>query len=82
MNSICIFAHFNKSNNLEEYVFDYLKTMKDLVDQIIFVSSSQIEAENINLLNKIIDKIIIKENVGYDFGSWKEGLLFIKKNLN
>ena len=80
MNSICIFAHFNKNNNLEDYVIDYIKTLKELVDEIIFVSTSDIETEKISLLKKITNKIIIKENVGYDFGSWREGLLFIRKN--
>ena len=80
MKSICIFAHFNKNNNLEEYVIDYLKAVKELVDEIIFVSTSDIKPYKIDLLNTIVNKIIIKENKGYDFGSWKEGLFFIKKN--
>lgn len=84
MNSICIFAHFNKNNSLEDYVIDYLKTLRNFVDEIIFISSSDLTSEKKNLLNKIVREIIIKENKGYDFGSWKEGLIFLKnkyKNL-
>jgi len=80
MGSICIFAHFNKNNSLEEYVIDYLKTIKELVDEVIFISTSELDKNKIILLNKIVCKIFIKENKGYDFGSWKEGLLFIKDN--
>ena len=80
MKSICIFAHFNKNNNLEEYVIDYLNAIKELVDEIIFVSTSDIKPYKIDLLNTLVNKIIIKENKGYDFGSWKEGLFFIKNN--
>ena len=80
MKSICIFAHFNKNNNLEEYVIDYLNAIKELVDEIIFVSTSDIKPYKINLLNTLVNKIIIKDNKGYDFGSWKEGLIFIKNN--
>ena len=80
MNSVCIFAHFNKTNNLENYVIDYLNAIKELVDEIIFVSTSDIKPHKINLLNTIVSKIIIKENKGYDFGSWKDGLFFIKNN--
>ena len=80
MKSICIFAHFNKNNNLEDYVIDYLNSIKELVDEIIFVSTSDIKPYKIDLLNTLVNKIIIKENKGYDFGSWKEGLFFIKNN--
>ena len=80
MKSICIFAHFNKNNYLEEYVIDYLKTIKELVDEVIFISTSDLDKDKKFILNKIVSKIIIKENEGYDFGSWKEGLLFIKNN--
>ena len=82
MNSICIFAHFNKNNSLEDYVINYLKTMRNLVDEIIFISTSDLTSDKKNLLNQIVNKIIIKENKGYDFGSWREGLLLIKNNYN
>ena len=80
MKRICVFAHFNKTNNLEDYVIDYLNALKELVDEIIFVSTSDIKPHKINLLKNIVNKIIIKENKGYDFGSWKDGLFFIKNN--
>ena len=80
MNSICIFAHFNKNNDLEEYVIDYLKTIKSLVDEVIFISTSDLKTTKINFLKEIVQEIIIRQNEGYDFGSWKEGLLFIKNN--
>ena len=62
MNSICIFAHFNKNNSLEEYVIDYLKTIKELVDEVIFISTSELDKNKIILLNKIFLKIFIQEN--------------------
>ena len=80
MKKICIFAHFNKNNNLENYVMDYLNTLKNLVDEIIFVSTTDIKTDKMNILDSLVNKIIIKENRGYDFGSWREGLLFIKNN--
>ena len=80
MKKICIFAHFNKNNNLEDYVIDYLNTLRNLVDEIIFVSTTDIKTDKMNILDSLVNKIIIKENRGYDFGSWREGLLFIKNN--
>ena len=73
---ICIFAHFNKNNNLENYVINYLNTLRNLVDEIIFVSTTDIKTDKMNILDSLVNKIIIKENRGYDFGSWREGLLF------
>ena len=64
MGSICIFAHFNKNNSLEECVekLDYLETIKELVDEVIFISTSDIDKDKRSLLKKIVSKIIIKDN--------------------
>ena len=80
MKSICIFAHFNKNDDLEKYVIDYLKTIKNLVDGIIFISTSDLKTKKTILLEEIVHKIIIRKNEGYDFGSWQEGLFFVKNN--
>ena len=62
MKKICIFAHFNKNNNLEDYVIDYLNTLRNLVDEIIFVSTTDIKTDKMNILDSLVNKIIIKEN--------------------
>ena len=37
---IFIYVHFNKNNSLEDNVIDYLKTIKELVEEIFFIMSN------------------------------------------
>ena len=54
---ICIFVHFNKNNSLEDNVIDYLKRIKELVEENFFISKSKIDKENKIILNNIVSKI-------------------------
>ena len=56
MLTIYIFAHFNKNNFLEDNLIDYLKTIKELVQEVFFISKSEIDTEKLlqkNIFSKI-----------------------------
>ena len=53
---IFIYVHFNKNNSLEDNVIDYLKTIKELVEEIFFMSTSEIDTDKF-LHNNIVSKI-------------------------
>lgn len=77
---ICIFAHYDEENIINNSVLNYLIELNNNNYQIIFVSTS----EKLNLTNlKKIEKYtllrIIRRNIGYDFYSWKTGFQFINK---
>lgn len=53
---IFIFVQFNKNNSLEDNVIDYLKTIKELVEEIFFMSTSETDTDkflNKNIISKI-----------------------------
>ncbi len=56
MLKICSFAHFFKNKSLEDNVINYLKTIKELVEEIFFISTSQIDSNKF-LKNNIVSKI-------------------------
>lgn len=73
--TLTIFSHFDHENKIDDYVIYYLKSLKEISNEIVFVSTSQLEnSEQIKLIN-ICTKVIIRENIGYDFMSYKVGLL-------
>ncbi len=80
MKRLCVFAHWDRDNIIDDYVIYYLKELKKVCDCIIFVSDTNCSPEKIE---NIADYIIIEKHGEYDFGSYKRGFLLAKeKNLN
>lgn len=80
--NLTIFSHFDKDNHIADYVTFYLKSLSTFSD-IIFVSTSKsLSDEEIEKIKPFCRDIVVKENYGYDFGSWKSGLNLIGQQLN
>jgi rhamnosyltransferase len=75
MKRILFFVHYNKYNGLLEYVLHLLKNIKSIYNRIVFISNSFIPHKQKENLNGLCDTIIIRENNGFDFGAWKDGIL-------
>lgn len=73
MQDICLFAHFDKDDKVDEYVLHYLKKIKELRFSIIFISTATLPAVEIERLRTDCSDIILRENTGLDFGSWSAG---------
>lgn len=77
---LAVFASFNKDGLILDYVVYYLKELKKVVDGIIFVTDNPILPTE---LEKIKDFIVYAEcqrHEEYDFGSYKRGFFWAKKN--
>ena len=79
----CVFAHYDKSSSVADYVHHYLLSLKEAGFQTIFVSTSKsIEEESIERLKTTCIAACTRPNSGYDFGSYKKGIeLLISKNI-
>lgn len=76
----CVFSHFDTNNKIERHVIHYLNEIATLGYVIIFVSTSNsLTAESIQELKSFCRVICVRENVGYDFGSYKEGIQLIQE---
>jgi len=71
MKRTIIFAHYDKDNIIDDYVVDYLKALRPLASELIFVSDSDLLASEVSKLD--IDKAIVGKHGEYDFGSYKRG---------
>ena len=74
MKRLAVFAHYDRDNLLDDYVFRYLAGLKCVVDSIVFVSASRLSDASVGRLKTLCDTVMLRENVGYDFGSWQAGL--------
>lgn len=77
-NYIAIFAHFDKDNIIDDYAIEYLKGLKEVAKEIIFVSDCNLEEKELKKLDGLCFDFIAQKHGEYDFGSWKRGLLKLK----
>lgn len=78
----CIFAHFDPDGIVADYVFDYLRQVRDLGADIVFVSTSlSLRDDDISLLRSMCSDIIRRRNITADFGSWKLGIAILGDDI-
>lgn len=80
MKRLCIFAHWDKDNIVDDYVIYYLNALNEISDYIIFVSDSDLSTDEIQKIKGVASFIQAKEHGEYDFGSYKRGLLIAKES--
>lgn len=78
MRRAVIFAHFDRDDLLADYVLYSLAAIKSVADNVIFVSTSNLNNTDLNKLNDSCDVVICRENIGYDFYSYRAGLLHLE----
>lgn len=71
---IAFFVHYDKNDNLLEEDIYYIKELKKIMKYLVFITNSNLSEDNLNLINQYVDKVIQRENIGFDFGAWKDGL--------
>lgn len=75
----CVFSHFDQNNQVAPYVFNYLNELRNAGLNIIMVStSSKLRPVDVEELKKYCSACILRENKGYDFGSYKIGIEFLE----
>lgn len=76
----CVFSHFDANDLVERHVLHYLGQLKQCGYEVVFVSTSKAIPEvSLNALSKVCHTVCIRENVGYDFGSYKVGIQWLKQ---
>lgn len=81
---ICLLAHYNKDSVIPEWLYHYIKELKKSGCDIVIIISSPIVKNSCK--NKLLAHeigFIHRNNIGYDFGSWRtaiKALPTIQKN--
>lgn len=72
---LCVFAHYDRDGIIDDYVIHYLEALARLGCETVFVSTAPgLDANCIERIRPLTTRIILRENRGYDFGSWRDGL--------
>lgn len=75
-----VFAHFDIDNRIDDYVIYYLRKIREVCAFIIFVTTSDLRKQEISKIEGLCEKVIVRENKGHDFISYKYGLSILEKN--
>ena len=78
MNRILFYIHYNKSDELSGHVLYQLEQIRPLFSRVIFISNSHLDQNHIEKLKMIgIFEIIQRENIGFDFAAWRDGMKYV-----
>lgn len=76
---VAVFASFDKHGIIHDYVLSYIKKLKVFCDKIIFIADNEVNTKEQQKINKHVDFCLFKRHGEYDFGSYKIGFNYLKK---
>ncbi|WP_057490309.1 rhamnan synthesis F family protein [Streptococcus orisasini] len=79
MKRLLLYVHFNKYNRLSSHVVYQLTQLRPLFSKIVFISNSELASADFDKLREedLMDHFIQRQNSGFDFAAWRDGLAFI-----
>ena len=78
---IAVFIFYDKDNIVDDYVLYILDSLKSAVDDIIITSNSDLSFKEKEKFAPYTDKLVIRENVGFDIGAFSEIYLSYKNYI-
>lgn len=72
MTRALVFAHYDRDGIFDPHVVQAILAYRSLVDRLVVVSASATRLPD--ALRSSVDDFITRDNVGYDFCSWRDGI--------
>ncbi len=73
-NRFLVYFFYDKQGIVDDYIDYMLQDISKCVREILFVSNGKLTNESIKKVKKYTDRIIERENCGFDVGAYKEAL--------
>ncbi len=71
----CYFSHFDPAGVVDPYVLRYLDALLKIGFSIVFISTCHsLQKSSLEQLLSRCHKVVLRKNLGFDFGSWCLGL--------
>ena len=74
LDNLCIFAHYDPDDIVDDHVLRYIRCIGECGFSVVVVSTAKLNQKWIDLLSRDCAEVIVRDNIGYDFGSWSTGL--------
>ncbi|WP_321840308.1 hypothetical protein [Paraburkholderia bannensis] len=76
---ICLFVHFDKADQVQPYVLDYLDALKERGFSIVFLTNSaRLQAHAMQALSSRVWRVVTTTNRAYDWGLYFIGVRSIR----
>lgn len=74
-----IYAHWDVNGLVDPYVVHAMRSYREVADRLIFVSTHYRHKNR--ELESLVDNLIVRPNIGFDFSSWRDGLrVLVQRN--
>ena len=80
MKRLAIFAFYNEKGLINDYVVTYLKYLKEVSDNIVFVADNEPNVKELSKIYPLVSHIESYHHGEYDFGSYKIGFIYAKEH--
>lgn len=71
--NICLYSHFDYEDMVDDYVIYSLNAIKKSGFEIVFISTcKQLNKSDVDKLSNMCCAVIVRENIGLDFGGWAQ----------
>lgn len=77
---LAIFFFYDKDGIVDDYISYLLENLKYNIDDLVVVCNGLLTSESRKKFQKITDKIIVRENKGFDVWAYKEGIEYVGWN--
>ena len=74
MKRIAIYFFYDKNGVVDKYVNYFLEDLKKNIEELVIVCNGKLNSEGRKEFLKFTDKLIVRENKGFDVWAYKEGL--------
>jgi len=76
----CVYSHFDVDGDVQAYVIEALKRIKASGLKIVVMSTSPSMSDaGLRAMSEYATTVILRDNIGYDFGSYKLGIEYLKE---
>lgn len=75
---VALFMHFDRNGVVRNQLLEYIQELKDNGRDVVFVSNSKrLKREANAALQELCAAVIVRRNIGYDFGAWRDAIDFL-----
>ena len=72
---VALFMHFDRRGAVRPQLLDYMRELAENARDVVFVTNAgKLRPEALAALQGICACVIIRRNVGYDFGAWRDAI--------
>ncbi len=80
MKRIAIFSFYDCEGHADMYINCLLQDMTAFIDKLVIVCNGSVDEDSLAFFKKVSDYCIIRENIGYDAGGYKDTILALQQS--